>query len=750
MGKNPEIFYRGVIKADPRHTTRRMLAATRKDPIRALVELVLNSHDSYVRLEAEKVLCNGKIEIEYTRKDNTGYFTIRDFAEGMSIKNIGINFGAYGGDTSGMSEGKKVRGYFGQGAKDALASMHEGCICTFKDDIYTECHIFIEEGKTICEILQPKPVSGDLRKKHKINKNGTVAYFQITRDMFIHLPQPNKVFESVSNCYQLRKLLVHPNRKIIFIDGKDRKPVTYRNPAGKEIMNERFVISLDGFGDFKCNMRLCRANFALTQAGDDRHGGLLILDECDAVLDISLFKFNLEPLAEHFFGEVSIDRFRYLLKKNEPVLSEERDGLIGYHPFCKELISQIESRLDVKIKEEKERKKNEGDALIDHEERKRFAKGMNFLNHIALEEAGDIMPFGNLETDNIQDPPNGFCMYPEVYTVTVKKKGNLRLYIDTKKIKVGSKVKVHCPDKAINVITSEIIVTDDDKIGDTNIIIKYITIEAKNRTSPEGCIITASIGKISSRSVLTVIPEEKNADLYSLGLVFEPEEMVVQPGKVRRATLKVYTKIVSDGNTIKIEVEKNRPNITVSPDKITVNELDAVKGIASYDVEVLGTGDGEDGFIYATYIEPHNVVGMHVKIRSKDVQPIKGVGGMFSQPEYDYEPNPVNPTAYSSDTGKIKIYVNWPNTKFILGDLCKYRKTPAAQILIASLVLEKAFIEIARKKIMTMSMNKSAIEAGIHMEANQLAQKNSGRFFEILIDQKLLSEEREYFKNRKD
>jgi hypothetical protein len=45
---------------------------------------------------------------------------------------------------SGMKRGKKVRGYFGQGAKDALAGMDGGKICTFKNGQFVECKLFIE------------------------------------------------------------------------------------------------------------------------------------------------------------------------------------------------------------------------------------------------------------------------------------------------------------------------------------------------------------------------------------------------------------------------------------------------------------------------------------------------------------------------------------------------------------------------------------------------------------------------------
>jgi len=347
MDKKAGIKLQGVIMSDPRHTTRRMMSAVRKDPVRALVELILNSHDSYVRLDSSGVMCNGKIEITYERKGDTGYLSVRDFAEGMSYENIKNNFTLYGADTSGMSQGKKVRGYFGQGAKDALATMHEGRICSFKDDIFTECHIFIKDGIPNYEITEPRPATGPLRKKHGVNKNGTIAYFQVTKEILPRLPQPNKLKQSINNYSLLRKLMVNPKRKVYFNEDRIHLPTL----NGQQLVHENFVVSLKDFGDFKITMLMLRSKIALAQEGGERSGGLLILDECDTVLDLSLFKYDSEPLASHFFGEVTIDRFRDLLKKNEQVLSEERDGLIEHHPFCKELITQIESRIEEKVEE---------------------------------------------------------------------------------------------------------------------------------------------------------------------------------------------------------------------------------------------------------------------------------------------------------------------------------------------------------------------------------------------------------------
>ena len=105
------------------------------------------------------------------------------------------------------------------------------------------------------------------------------------------------------------------------------------------------VIDYKEYGKFPIHVSISRAERELNQTGDDREGGLLIVDEEGIILGISLFKYDNEPLAANFFGEVRIERFRELLINEEAVLSEERDGLLKRHPFCQVLIPEIEKSL---------------------------------------------------------------------------------------------------------------------------------------------------------------------------------------------------------------------------------------------------------------------------------------------------------------------------------------------------------------------------------------------------------------------
>ena len=98
----------GTIVVDPRHTYRSIIKATQGNVIRALVELITNSDDSYIRLEGNNNNFIGNIIIEYKKIGFCGHFSVCDYAEGMTEVEVEKNFTKYGAFTSGKEIGKSV------------------------------------------------------------------------------------------------------------------------------------------------------------------------------------------------------------------------------------------------------------------------------------------------------------------------------------------------------------------------------------------------------------------------------------------------------------------------------------------------------------------------------------------------------------------------------------------------------------------------------------------------------------------
>ena len=100
----------------PSRLIKQQAEATIQNLIDAVVELVTNSDDSYIRLESEEKKHTGQIEI-YVSREKGGRvkeFYIKDFAEGMSKEDLEKAI-AYGEEISGFIEGKSVRGLLGRG-----------------------------------------------------------------------------------------------------------------------------------------------------------------------------------------------------------------------------------------------------------------------------------------------------------------------------------------------------------------------------------------------------------------------------------------------------------------------------------------------------------------------------------------------------------------------------------------------------------------------------------------------------------
>jgi hypothetical protein len=502
-------------------------------------------------------------------------------------------------------------------------------------------------------------------------------------------------------------------------------------PEGKEILVDDFAIPYSHYGNFPIHLSIWRAEKELTQTGDDRDGGILIVDDEGVVLGISLFKYDNEPLASRFFGEVRIGRFRELLEKEEPVLREERDGLIARHPFCQALIAEIENRIEIKVKEERLRKQKEDQSKIDREEAARYKKAFSILNEIAEIEAQATINLAQNLTDQVEEPPNGLCLYPSSAQITMGKRYVFELRLNTKVVRHGSVIKVTCTSPKIRVLTPEIKVSSDDGTG---IVRKYITVEG-SEPNVEG-ILRATTGNNLSQAKIYIIPEKEL--LLSEGMVFQPESLTLRPNQPRRVYLLVYIKMIEEGSAIRISSDNE--SIHVSKDEIIVNEADATRHVAKYELDIWGEGAGQDAIITAEY-ETH-IALLEVCVRSKEKQEEKRGKGMFNEPEFSYDPEPLQRTSYSTETGKVIIYVNFPSVRHYLGDDCRYRKTLPAQVLVADLVAERCFHEIAKKKVESsgVALRPEAVPDKIQRDAYELSRKYGKKLHEALVDQKLIED----------
>jgi hypothetical protein len=109
---------------------------------------------------------------------------------------------------------------------------------------------------------------------------------------------------------------------------------------------------------------------------------------------------------------------------------------------------------------------------------------------------------------------------------------------------------------------------------------------------------------------------------------------------------------------------------------------------------------------------------------------------MFSgEPYFDQEDlEPLQRISYSRETGRITIYANFPSIRLYLGqDLC-HKKSLAAQVLVADLIAERCFFEMARAKKREVAISPEALPERIQRDAQELSKKYGMRVHKTLVD----------------
>ena len=739
------IPFKGKISIHNRAIHQSAIRAMQGDIFMPIIELVTNSDDSYSRLDQK----HRKIIVSYKKDKFKCKFSITDNAEGQSLEDFGENFTKYW-KPSDHEEGNSQRGYFGKGAKDALGYMSDGQIASFKDDQFILCTIFFDENRELTyEVLKSCNATTALRKKYGIKENGTVASFVADpqSDNKVKVPQFNTVHDELSNHYLLRKILQNKNTKLVLVNEKGRKKdkrrLAYVEPLGSFISSENFEVSFNDYDPFEIQMNISRSDTTLSQKdkGNTRQGGLLIIDDKDVVLDISLFKYDYDPIASKLYGEIVIGGFRKLLKDNEIVLSPERDGLVTSHPFVESLVKEINKRLDRIVQKEKERMQRFDVTEIGREHLKRQKEFCRILNEIAEVE------LEYQEEDTLKDLPyplNGFHMHPESTQCSADSHTVFTLRIDTKKVKPGTWLNIKSTNSTFKFENKDdriLVPTPKKKRGKqaeyAHIVTKHVTVTGTKPHETGKVIVQAPDRTASSKLYIT-----PPLDVNEYGVAFQFDNIVTAPNKPRKVMLFASPKVIKTGDVIKFE--SDNPNIHVGVEEIVVNELeDKIKGVLKYELEIWGEGEGQEGAITATCDSfsgwlCENMMGVELKYKKPNNNNVKNA--LFSSHEYRTDPEPPQAASYSNEMERVFVYTKFPTVSYYLGKDCESMYTLPAQIYIANLVMERYFYRMAFKAIDnsgTILSERNKYDA-VQRRANEFTGKYGTKLLAAMVDQKLL------------
>jgi len=676
------------IVAGQRMIKRAMARAIRGSPIRAIVELALNSDDSYKRLEDRGISPSGRIEIELDRKYENSTLTVRDFAEGMSYQEAIEKMRNWGGDDqSGQGIGGSARGFYSRGAKDALFEMEGGRIETIKGGVLTTIE-FVTKNETKRGLEHGERLATALERRRLgiLKGNGTVASFRFPD----RTPQFEKLRSRLQGYYMLRKLNSDPKRSVV-LKYKDKDwPLTYNDPAG--VCGEPITLQLKvGHFDFELTTKICLAESALDQsATESREGGLLIVDEQDACLDLSLFKYGFDPDAEKIFGEVVIKGLRLALRTDENILTEERDGLNTKDEIAAALIKAIEDQLEPVVAAERER--NAGsrkklsvsaqqrvNALLD--ELNRIAAEYTEQGAVATTADGKLVKGGKLEETPPENRlPDTLEIVPGTITLRPGQPNVITVRINTHKC-IGEAI--------VTSDTDEVDFSPDGFEVDKSIEIWEQQIELRCEVPGVSGIVTVTMD--NGEATCTFKVEEALYPVPSLGIEFIPAERRLTINRSQTLDLYVDLKRVPAYTNIVFEVEKGEV-VQLNKTSARVDPAKARNDIVHIPISLVGTQINGRTRVIAT-AEPF----FHycdVFVHSKRQRSHKA-GGFFRDITWDDHEFPK--CSYREEDQTMVIHTKEPSFAYLGVSETSFDDNSAVQVAVAEAITREASSKIAER-----------------------------------------------------
>lgn len=464
--------------------------ATIRTLVDGIVELVTNSDDSYRRLEERGREKNGRIEIYVDRKKGglCEWLIVKDYAEGMTPEKLekALEFASA---TSGFSEGKNVRGFFGRGLKETILALGEGEISTVADGQLSRTKIWYDP-----KAKKPQ-YDDDLLKNVQTSSltDGTEVRIRVTNEK-IKISDYESFRERLSKHYALRDINSSKKREIYlhFEDMKRKKIyeglIVFAYPSGNRIVDGRLV-SMPYYGD-KIKVTVYESPVPLDSPRNTPYGlaGILIRTK-GAILDNRLFKFENDPAALFFFGEATCEGLEERLRSGETELIDfNRSGLEWHNEYCQCLEKEIEKILEplVLAKKKALEKKPEKELT---EPTKRWLRSLcSLLNELAKKEFEDIEELPVEPGPDIQ----GLVLKPEWANVQKDRPRTLSVYAPTELVQSeGNAVKIESNNVDIKPLTEEVKLARHPKYAE-ELWYSYFKVIGKNE-GVEG-IVTATLG----------------------------------------------------------------------------------------------------------------------------------------------------------------------------------------------------------------------------------------------------------------
>lgn len=681
-----------------RYTERSAVLAFQKDVVKALIELITNSVDSYQRLHESKEF---EIKISYWKNPDKKYsIYFKDFAEGVNYSPTDGSKSfpqimEVGAPTSGYDQAD-VRGFHGVGLKDVLVAWSKEIpeVISIRDNKLT--HIkFVrrKDGFGCLYVKKDAPVTQEDRKTYGLKENGFIIYSTIPKDWVT--PKMDTLIKRLSSHRELRKILESKKFKITIESrsGAITKQLEYKFPKGDVIDSGTFKIpyKLKGkYRDFLISYSIKLSEKDLSQKprlGIDRDGGLLVYHGDYSVLDLTLFDYDNSSCAKRLFGEIHISGEKEDMKLllEEGLIDEKRRGLLRDNKFniaLAERMNEILKKVTDKIKEGTIEERVSLSQLADIKD---YIARFNALINTEL-EVEELAPIEQWE------PPNGLGFFPSRTNLEIKEFEKKKIYLKAIKNKLpqnAQKIMLSSDNPQIQVKPTSILLNRDKILAKVSLYSETVDASGRLRASCDGIFSEINVKVIKNDKLhvpngFDFVPSEQtivNKREKAVSLIIDANKIDLDPNEVIRVSS-------SNNNVIKILNEKY---------SINKNGSQIIKNIHEIKISLRGKGVGKEAIVTANCSKGKAELNIKV-VEERERKP----HGLLRDIEPD--PHETGKDISRYEDGVVYIHLKHPVIRLYMKkdetfmDRLK-SKDPRFSVLLCKIIAQKLCEVVAEKKV---------------------------------------------------
>jgi hypothetical protein len=662
---------------------------------------------------------------------------IVDFAEGLNLDELYAAFEMFAADKSGVSKGKPGRSLFGRGVSDVLLGHHDGTFLSYRDGILSKVDFSFDptrdSGPKVRGKILGKSLSTALNELHlRPGENGSCVRFVLHDDC--HIPDEGTIVPALSQFYMLRLINADPNVRIKVFRYRAGKKVhedtlDYDFPIGDVV--DRFSFSiLDPvpaalLADLHVDAIVCRANIKGglpgREAREQRANGLLIVDDKDAVLDLTFLpQFEGAPHLASIFGIIRIENIRnvfdwFLNRGKDSPLTTSRDGFDQKHDFTKLLFKELSKRLEPIYKREEERFNKLSSENISKEARQRINEAIKELNRILKDLTGEGEGPDPLPPSPI-DPLRPLQFVPGKIRLTLARPRVAKLYLRRELASPKGTIIYDTSNPKIEIKPLSQKISEGKVEGEHHV----YEVSLKCDTLRENAKIIALADGIKE----TFEAQLELVDVISATNVlapddieFRPKESRGQPSRSNTISLYINPSAIPLGRKIKLEVEKQHGTIglldagkRVETLSLTFEKSNIIPGtnVGRFLVYWAGTGWGQSARVIAKTKKPDGSLAT-AEGRIVLEQPEES-GGIIRDVKYTNLGN-----TKCSDLVDGVIYINSSHyfNKAVFGSEQEYatklENDHTAQYRLSTLVVEQCVFRLAED---SHTKNKLVLDSG--------------------------------------